>query len=257
MSAGFQIAGSLVNSAPIVRRLMTGETMYQGQLVMGGQTGGLGGHVQVFDVPAQTYEDDFPLLGIVNGVVDDSRAYNSTYKGDSTTYTTTQATVKADGASEVLVSLIIPYNTLIKGPIYNATFGTALTLLTNTTASSGGVLVTHAGETLAVIPDDYGTVYCRSGANRGLYRVVTTGATGSQTVTVPFPNAIAVDDTFVAASVVLGVAHIDFPATVNCIDGNNAMTSYLSVYCHELNLEEAGKEYAVFSLTNIPHLHPA
>lgn len=249
MSAGFQYAGSLVNAAPIVRPMQIGETMYVGQLAMSGALGGAGGHVQIADAATEALENDQPIIGIVSGAFQDG-VYSSTYYGDGVTYDTTLANVLANthkDAAMVNITYTIPYITLIKAPIYDTTYGTALTVLTETSGDATGLTVTHGGDTVADAADDYSTIYCRSGANRGLYRVVTTGGTGSQVCTVAFPYAIAVGDTFVRASCVLGIGGMDIPATANCIDGDSALTAYYPVFYHDINLEEAGKEYAVFA----------
>jgi hypothetical protein len=257
---GFTYAGNLGGAgAPVIRRLQIGASMYKGQFVLSGRAGGLGGHVELATVASEAFEDDQPLLGFVAAVADNSRAYTASTSGtaqygDLSTYTTTQATIAANlgtgltGGGEVDVCLAIPMVTLIKAPIYNTVWGTALTVQTNTSASSGGTVVTDATNTITDIADDMATIYCRTGANKGHYRVATTTTTSVTTVTVPFPYAIAVDDTFVVASCVLGLGGLDFTTAIDAIDGNNDMNAYYSVYYHEINLEESGKEYAVFSL---------
>lgn len=244
---GMQYAGSLSGTAPIVRVLDIGETCYAGQLGQSGLVGGAGGHIQIADAATEAHENDHAILGLIAGVVDDSRTYDSTYRGDKSTYTTTQATVAADGHGQVQATIIRPWDTLIKAPINYTAYGTAPTVLTVTTASSGGTVVTHAGNTITDTADDLCTVYCRTGANRGEYRVVTTGTTTAQTVTVPFPYGIVVGDTFIKAACVLGIGGLDIIATANCINGDAALSSYYDVYYHEINLEVAGQEYAVFS----------
>ena len=249
--AGFEYAGSLVGggAAPIVREFQISETCYVGQLVMGPRVGGLGGNIQIADAATEASENDQPIMGIVAGVVDSSRAYSSTYYGDGSTYTTTQATIASTGTPRVKVTLAIPWVTLIRGPIFNAAYGTALTVQTVTTASSGGVTITAANNAITDIADDFAVAYCRTGANRGHYRVVTTStSTTVNTVTVPFPYGIALGDTFVIASCVPGIGGLNIPATANCIDGNDDMNAYYDVFYHEINLAEAGKEYAVFAL---------
>lgn len=247
--AGFEYAGSLIGSgAPIIRNFQIGETVYEGQLVQSNLVGGTGGAVQIADVASEANENDQPIMGAVVRVEDDSRAYSSTYYGYGSTYTTTQATIASTGTPEVGIVLAIPWVTLFRAPIYNAAYGTALTEITITTASAGGTTIVGANDAITDIADDLCVAYCRSGANRGLYRVITTStSTTSQTVTVPFPYGIAVGDTFVVASCVPGIGGLDIPATANCIDGNNDMDAYYDVYYHEVNLEESGKEYAVFS----------
>lgn len=257
---GFTYAGNLGGAgAPVKRRFQIGETCYVGQLVGSGMLGGAGGHVQILDAASEAFEDDVAVIGAISGVADASRTYvasssGTAQYGDRSTYTTTQATVAANlgaklsGGGEVEVTLALPMVTLFKAPIYNAAWGTALTVQTATSASSGGTVIADTGNAITDMADDFVTAYCRTGANKGQYRIVTTTtSTTSSTVTVPFPYGIAVGDTFVLASCVLGYGGLDFPSSADCIDGNNDMNAYYSVYYHDINLEESGKEYAVFS----------
>lgn len=247
MSAGFFVSGSMSGATTRIIRMLTGESMYQGQLGMSNMIGGTGGHIQIADVASEALENDQPIIGVVSGIVDGSRAYSATYRGDGTTYTTTQATVAANGPSEVQVALIVPGDTLIRGPIFNAAFGTALTEITVTTASSGGVTITGANNAITDIADDFATAYCRKGANRGIYRIITTStSTTANTVTIPFPYAISAGDIFVVASCVLGMGGLDIPATANCIDGNNDMDAYYPVFYTQIDLSVSGREWAEF-----------
>lgn len=256
---GFQFAGSLTGAAPVVRRLQVGVTMYTGNLVISGIAGGLGGHVELATVASETFENDQPIIGMVSAIADESRTYvagvsGTAGYGDRTTYTDTKATVAANlgtkltGGGEVDVTLIIPGDTLIKAPIYDTVWGTALTELTVTTGNANGITVTHANDTITDIADDYSTIYCRSGANRGHYRVNTTGGANANVATIPFPYTIVAGDVFVVASCVLGLGGFDITTACDAIDGDNDLNAFYTVYYHEINLEESGKEYAVFSL---------
>jgi len=256
---GFEFAGSLTGAAPVVRRLQTGVTMYKGNLVISGIAGGLGGHVQLATVASETFEDDQPIIGLVSAVADESRTYvkgvsGTAGYGDRSTYTTTKATIAANlgtgltGGGEVDVTLIIPGDTLVRAPIYDTVWGTALTELTVTTGNSNGITVTHANDTITDIADDYSTIYCRSGANRGHYRVNTTAGANANVATIPFPYTIVAGDVFVVASCVLGFGGMDITTGCDAIDGDNNMDAFYAVYYHEINLEESGKEYAIFSM---------
>ncbi len=250
--AGFECAGSLANSAPIKLIMPVSETMYVGQMAQwdaaNGAIGTSGG-VQILDVSGELPENDEPVAGCVVGVYSGDRTYDGTYFGDKCTYSVTQSVIADTGPGRVEIVLAIPHVTLFKGPIYDAAFGTALTELVVTSASTNGTTVTHANQAITDAADDFSTIYCRSGANRGLYRANTTPGTGAQVTTEVFPYGIAVGDVFVAASLKKGMSAIDVPATANCIDGNNDMNTGYHVIVHELNLEESGKEYAVFSFT--------
>ena len=256
---GFSYAGSLGGAgAPVIRRFQTGADMYVGQMVQTALfTGGAGGHVEVADVATEAHEDDQPIIGFVVGIADESRTYVASSSGaagygDKSTYTSTQATVAANlgtgltGGGEVDVCLALPMNTLIKAPLYDTVWGTALTEITETIGDSGGTTITRSAAQ-ADIGDNYGTIYCRSGANRGHYRVITDISSTVTTVVVPFPYAIAAGDVFVQASCVLGLGGMDLCTAADAIDGDNDLAHWYNVYYHEINLEESGKEYAVFA----------
>jgi hypothetical protein len=113
---------------------------------------------------------------------------------DTATYTTTQATVALTGEALVTVSV---RPDLIVGALMSgaATENTVLPTLTNTSASAGGTTITSTATGSNDM--DSGTVWCLSGANVGQSRVITThNSATSFVVTVPFPFAIAVGDTF-------------------------------------------------------------
>ncbi len=250
--AGFECAGSLANSAPIKLIMPVSETMYVGQMAQwdaGNGAVGTSGGVQILDAATELWEDDEPVAGVVAGVYSGDRVYDATYKGDKCTYSVTQSVIADTGPGRVELILAIPHVTLFKGPIYDTTFGTALTELVVTSASTNGTTVTHANQTVVDHADDFSTIYCRSGANRGQYRANTTPGTNAQVTTEVFPYGIAVGDVFVVASVKIGLSCIDIPATANCIDGDNNIDTGYGVIIHELNLEESGKEYAAFSFT--------
>jgi len=256
---GFSYAGSLGGAgAPVVRRLMAGSDLYVGQFVMQDlAASGTGGHVKAAAVASETFEDDQILVGFVSGIADNSRSFVAPatgYKyGDKSTYTVSKAVVAANlragqsGAAEVDVTLALPQETLIRAPLYDTTYGTALAAITNQTEDTDGTEIV-TGTQQVDIADDYGTIYCRSGANRGQYRTIASVVTTKYTVDVPFPYTIAVGDVFVAASCTLGFGGMDFTTGIDAIDGDNDLNAFYSVYYHEINLEEAGQEYAVFAL---------
>jgi hypothetical protein len=249
----FSYAGSLTGGAPVVRNMLTGESMYVGQLLKSARAASIGGHVAIADVATEARETITSPMGICTGIVDGSSSYTASSSGTAeygqgTTYTTTKTTVADTGPSEVEVTLIIPGVTLVRAPIYDTVWGTALTELVVSTGNADGKTVTYANQTIVDCADDFATMYCRSGANRGLYRFNTGVGTNESTVTVPFPNTIVAGDVFVSASCVLGLGGMDVTSAFDAIDGDNAMNDYYAVYYHELNLEESGKEFAIFSL---------
>jgi len=246
----FTYAGSLNGGAPVVREFTIGETMYTGQLAQAGITGGLA-QVQIADAATDLREDDTFPLGVVTGIVDDSRAFTTSLAGtarygDSSTYSTSQSVIKTQGPGRVQVTLAIPGITLLRAPLFNGAWGTPLaenTILT-TNAAGTSVIVTSATADFA---DKYGTAYCRTGANKGVYRNISSVVTTTSTITIPFPYTITSGDKFVLCGPMLGYTGIQIPASADCVDGNTNMADYYAVFCHELNLENAGEEYMVFS----------
>jgi hypothetical protein len=248
----FSWAGDLGGGSPIHRRLPIGATLYQGQLLGYDTSYATNGGAVITTANAAAGPDTTSfVMGICAGLVSNKdRTFNTTYKGDTLTYTTTQATIAALDPADCPhadVILVTPL-TLIHAPVVKDTVGTAPECITNTAASSGGVTITHSAIDTTI--DGYSTLYCRTGANRGLQRRVTTvTSTSIETVVIPFPYAIAVGDTFCVVNVVLGNAHIAWDTQFQGIDSSAALSNYFKAYVHELNLAEAGKEYAVFSLS--------
>ena len=119
---------------------------------------------------------------------------------DTAVYTTSQATV-ATGTGPGIISLVVNPDVAIRFRMSGATTaGTALPLVTNSAASSGGTAVTIT--TGDIVPNSPtmldGTIICLTGSNVGLRRKITTVSATVFTVVVPFPYAIASGDTFTA-----------------------------------------------------------
>ena len=124
---------------------------------------------------------------------------------DTGTYTTTQAVDMVEGVVRLCQNPFAVFEFPIAG---NATVGTALIVATTTpsnifindTASTSGLTIT---ETATGIIDRRGYVLKgRTGANAGVTRKITGHSDStSNTVTVPFPNDIAVNDSFICAGV--------------------------------------------------------
>lgn len=116
---------------------------------------------------------------------------------DTATYSTTQGT--GTSSAEALVSINISPDSVWKANMSGgATEGTALSEQTNTTASSGGTVITTGAAWNSPTYLD-GVAWGYSGANSGQFRKVTTVGATSGTVVVPFDNAIAVGDVFLRA----------------------------------------------------------
>jgi hypothetical protein len=245
----FSWAGDLTGAKPIIKRFQVGVDCYQGQLAGADISKSTGGYVKPAPVAAAYPDTATRILGIITGIVTSPVYTASYYKGDLATYDVTCATLQANspvGPAYAEVALITP-TTLIKAPIYHTTPGVALHALKATTAVAAGTTFVTSGFDAAV--DGYSTAYCRGGSNRGEYRKVDGTGTTTQTFVIPWTYGVAIGDEFVVANIVEGQSHIDLLGTyVNGIDGTAALTNYYCAYVHELNLEESGKEYAVFTL---------
>lgn len=246
----FEYLGEITGGQAPKRNMQVGATVYAGQLVK--YSCAEGGTV-IPVAAAAAGPDTTVIAGIVLGpgryTSPGTSLYNSTYKGDTITYDTTQATLAVNdpiGPAIAEVQTLTPLS-LIKAPIVKDTLGTAPECKACTTGSSDGL--TFVVATIDTTVDDYSTCYCRTGANRGQYRVVTTGATTTQTFTVAFTNDIAVGDTFCIANVVEGLAHISWDTQFQAVDSSyDPSSNYFVAIVHEVNLEKAGEEYCTFRL---------
>jgi hypothetical protein len=244
----FEYAGDLRGGTPVVRKFQIGASVYQGQLAMIDEGAATGGYIVKAPVAAAGPDTATHILGIISGIVTSPTYTAGYYNGDLGTYSAVQATIAAyDPPGPCMAEVVlITDTTLIKAPLWHTTPGVAPHCLAATTAVAAGTTYVTSGFDAAV--DAFSTSYCRSGANAGQYRKGDGTGTTTQTVVIPFTYGVGIGDKFVCVNVVEGYAHIDFVGTyLNGIDSSAALSSYYKVYVHELNLKEAGREYAVFS----------
>ena len=232
-------------------------TLYHGQIVESQGDG-----VAEIDVPSGAFDTsgNTNILGIVVGDNNMTPVYDSTYKVNKITGVASQANQlarewtgaegsmwpKGEPQPMVEVALIGP-ETKIVGPIKNAAIGTSPTLLTVTTASSDGAtsLVTNACEHTPV--SDFSTIYCRTGANKGLYRITQDTSTVSPTNTMAFPKAVAVDDTLIRVPMRIGMSYIYIDSLAMYVDNSaTPATNYFGVNVVDMNLSTAGEEKVWF-----------
>lgn len=258
---GFTYAGNLGGAgAPVIREMTVSEAMYVGQMAQSGHIAAAG-QAEPLDAPTDLNFGTSHPIGCVLGVVDEGRTYvaavpGTAQYGDKAVYSATQSVIADTGPATVKVALNVPGVTMFKAPIYQAAWGTALTeYIIGTTNSAGtSVIVTVATTDYG---DDTGTCYCRSGANRGIYRPISTITTTTSTIIIPFPYTITAGDTFVFCGPTLGFCNIMTQASADFVDGADVQDDGYAVYCHELNLEESGKEYMVFSFWGGDNISPA
>mgnify|MGYP001583793040 CR=1 FL=1 len=158
---------------------------------------------------------------------------------DTGTYSAAQGATHAEGLVTVSRRPDLIVKALLSGA---AGEGTALTLLSNTAASTDGLTITDAD----VGSNDMvsGTVWCISGANVGQSRAITThtGAT-SFAVTVAFLNDIAVGDEF------LFCPYSNYGTGAGAIDGvGNVQTTTLFTQANASIASGTGGEATVVDL---------
>lgn len=199
-------------------------------------------------------------MGIVVGVNPYNESYDSTYNlltatdasphGATTEFRSVEG-VWAKGDKQVLaeVALIFP-STVIAGPIYNAAYGTAPTVGTVTTGSTTGVAATCTGGASDVAGvAGLATVYFRSGANQGSYRVTDDTSTTAVTWDKPTTYDVAVGDTLVRVNGLrpFGPSRAQFDSESLYVDCSAALTAdYYGIDVIKLDLAEAGKEEVYF-----------
>jgi hypothetical protein len=238
------------------------DTCYEGQIVASALASSLpSGEGLVTMAAAAGHSDATGMMvpfGVVIGGNDAAPTYNSTYKGMSIASVGSQANqlardvrgnegmyVKGDPQALVKVS-VIGTNTILKGPIYHLAYGTAPLVYTNTSASTDGLTITTAA--VAQTPIAYNvTWYCRSGANKGLYRVAYSTSTTSHTFYLGFPYDIAVGDTFVPIYLRVGTCKAQFDGESTYLEAQPAYaTNDYVIDVLEIHAETAGAEYAIF-----------
>jgi hypothetical protein len=199
-------------------------------------------------------------FGIVVATNNFTELYNATYHSAYINDAQTQAALAArksigvegqfgviDPAPYVQIELLTA-ETVIKAPIYYTSYGTAPTEYAETVISTTGLRVTTSALANAPVAGA-GTFYCRSGANKGLYRIIHSSSTTAHDFAVAWPNDTAVGDKFVFVPFAIGTTRIQFDANAMCVLGNAAVAAagdFVWADVLEINLKEAGKEYVIF-----------
>jgi hypothetical protein len=204
------------------------------------------------------------IAGIVTGIDDRTPTYNATtglqtvtgtYQSQSQLAARDTTGVegmykKGDKGVHIQITEILP-QTVIRAPIFNAAYGTAPSLLTATAGSTDGAVTsftTNACNFTNVA--SMGTIYCRSGANAGSYRVSKDVSTTAPTVNTAFDQDIAIGDTFVRVPLKQGssTVYIDGPGLYIDCSKNPVIagTDLFHIIVYNLDLKVAGSEVADF-----------
>lgn len=239
------------------------DTLYVGQIVKSGSDGVL--PLGTASGVADTTNKGIPF-GVIIGTNNRTPVYDSTYKCEKITGADTQALQlardwfgaegmwsKGDPQAMVEVALIDP-TTILKGLLYVTTYGTAPTVLTTTAASTDGFMTAGTTNACDFTPvADYGTIYCRSGANMGLYRITIDTSTTAPVVDTAYPYDVAIGDTFVRVPPrPIGKTFVQFDSEstfVNC--ATSPATNYYVIDVIKLGLETAGHEHVIFRFNSV------
>ena len=167
--------------------------------------------------------------------------------------------VKGDPQVFVQIAEITP-NTVVRGPIFNAAYGTLVGVSTLTavgaTPADGMVTAATANAADAASILNLGTIYCRTGANRNIYRVNKNTSSTAPSVTTAFPYDEVIGDQFVVVPLKQGHSTVVIAGPGMYISSGSAPvaagTDRFSIFVYKLNLEVAGNEYADFRF-NLDH----
>ena len=236
------------------------DTLYVGQLVKATSdgVGPLGAASGVFDTTAEAIP-----FGVVIGTNKRTPSYSATSLSESITSASPHANTtefvlqegamfpKGDTTALVKVALIQP-GTIIKGSIFASTIGTALTVGTVSTGSTTGAGFTTSAINPATHVADLVTVYFRTGANKGIYRITTDASTTVKTVDHYFPYDIAIGDTVVGVPLRIGYSYGQTDSESIFINGAAAPANdHWGWNVLWLDLSVAGKECAYFQFGHI------
>lgn len=175
---------------------------------------------------------------------------------DAATYTTTQATLLANGGEDFVSVNIRPDLVIWARACGGATEGTALVTLSNTSASSAGTTITDADVGTASVAT--GTVWCVTGANRGQSRIITTfNSAQDVVVTVPFTRTIAVGDTFHAVPWAKepGAGAGNVQATTAFLEGDATIVAGTGLVAAVVDLEMRGSLDSAVLFTLADHMY--
>jgi hypothetical protein len=203
------------------------------------------------------------IAGVVLGFNTRTPVYSSTSKSTYATAVVAQADQLARdwamnggnyaiGDPQLLVQVALINDwTLIRGPVYNNAIGTAPTLLTSTATDTTGFTTagtTNAAEHTPVA--NLSMIYCRTGANAGLYRSTNDTSTTAPDTTVGFPQDVAIGDTFIRVPFKHGLSKIYISGPGLYVNSSyTPATHHFTAIVEAFDLSTSGRETATFRFT--------
>jgi len=204
------------------------------------------------------------VLGVVvgNNNERDNLEYSTSYNSDYITQvaagsvyqSTTQYRgvegefIKGDPQAMVEVAVVDPC-TILRGPIFDGALGTILSEVTVSTASGGdGIGCTTDAATVATVAN-WSTIHARSGANKGVYRTLTSASTTAHTWLKAMKADMAIGDKAIVLNGLrpYGPSRMQIDSEAVYVDANAALTAdYFIIHVMRLHLSEPGNEYVEF-----------
>ena len=154
----------------------------------------------------------------------------------------------------------ITAETVLKGPIYNAAYGTAPTeaIVSTGSGTDGLDFSTATTQPDVATVAAFNTCFFRTGENRGVYRILETASQTTHTQTPAFPYDVAVGDKCVVVNGLrpFGMSYAYIDSEGMYIDCSAALTAnYLMIDVLRLDLSEQYKEYVEFRFSPVNFQH--
>lgn len=259
---GFEVvhAGNTSNQA-IWCLIDDSDTVYVGSIVEVGQNG-----IKPITAPSgdgSTTAEYMPfgiVIGTNNKTPVFSTTYNADYITDATPKGSTTEFVGVEGpwpkGGRVAMAKVIPLTaeTVIRGPLYHDSAGTALTTGTITGANTSNVGCTtdslrFGNENRTNYMQYKSTIYFRTGTNAGQYRILHSASSTNLLWGKPLNATPAVGDVITVAQVrPFGFSKIKTLTEATGIDnGADASADNYWISVRRLDLSQSGKEYIEFT----------
>ena len=242
-----------------------GDTCYIGQIVGVDIATPLGGVIPWAAADgANSAHNDQPM-GIVIGMnaTAGNAVYDTTYNcqsitaaadtaiyGNTTQYRGVEGPYsRGDHVAMVHIHHIDP-TTIIRGDLFDTTYGVAPAALTFTTGCGGDGLDGVTNDTDVATVGSFASIYWRSGANMGIYRQISTTHINTHEWERETPGTTAIGDTAVIAPVnIFGPSHINIDAEAMFINtAADISSNYYVIHVRRLDLSVPGGEYVEFRI---------
>ena len=262
-----------MNSQTLWAPVEPGETVYTGSIIAVDTGTPLSGvrPMPVAAGAANVTNLDVPWGVVVgNNNVSGNLVFNTTYKteyitavsegsvyGNTTNFTGIEGPYPKGDRYAMVEYIPITQETVLRGPLFNAAVGTALTEAVVSTGSGGDGLDCTSSAVQCTPVAQFATIYMRTGTARGNYRILTTTSTTVHEFTPDLVSDIGVNDIIVVGNVrPFGMSRAYIDTEGMYIDASAALTTnYLMIDVLRLDLTESGNEYVEFRFSSVNFQH--